>query len=75
MKINKIEIFTHHFLNCDKGCRTYTVDLAIELPRDAVYKHFAFICFVFCGLAPIPYVQGAILNLPLPNSSTAENNI
>ena len=31
-----------------------------------LYKLFAFVCFVFHGAAPIPYVQAAILNLPHP---------
>ena len=38
------------------GTYMYTVDLAIESPRDVVYKFFAFTCFVFHGAAPIPYV-------------------
>ena len=63
--MNKIKIFTHGFLELDKVSGTYTVDSAIEQPRDVVYKNFAFICFVFCGAAPIPYVQVAILNLPI----------
>ena len=45
---------------------TYRVDLAIEWPREVVYRHFAFLCFVFLGAAPIPYVQAAILNLLHP---------
>ena len=51
-----------------KVSETYTVDLATEHPRDVVYKHFGFVCFVFHGAAPIPYVhvQAAILNLPHP---------
>ena len=31
-----------------------------------VNKHFVFVCFVFHGATPIPYVQLAILNLPNP---------
>ena len=31
----------------------------IVMGRDVVYKHFAFICFVFPGAAPIRYVQAA----------------
>ena len=57
------------FLNVIKVNGTYTVDLAIEWPiRDVVYKHFAFVCFVFRGAAPLHvlYVQAAILNLPHP---------
>ena len=45
------------FSNGIKVSGTYTLDLAIEQPRDVVYMHFAFICFVFHGAAPIPYVQ------------------
>ena len=52
------------FSNFMKVSGTYTVDLAIEKPRDVVYKHFGFVCFVFHGAAPIPYLQAAILNLP-----------
>ena len=37
------------------------VDLAIEKPRDVVYKRFAFVCFIFYEADPIPYVQAAIL--------------
>ena len=29
-------------------------------------KHFALLCCHYCGAAPIPYVQDAILNLPDP---------
>ena len=57
--MNKIEIFTHGFLELDKVSGIYTVHLGIEYPRDVVYKRFAFVCFVFHGAAPIPYVQAA----------------
>ena len=49
-----------------KVSRSYTVDLAIEYPRDVVCKFFALLCFVFHEAAPIPYGQAAILNLPHP---------
>ena len=49
------------FSNGIKVSGTFTVDLAIEKPRDVVYKYFAFVCFVFHGAAPIPYVQAGIL--------------
>ena len=61
-KMNKIEHVD--FSRLIKVSGTYTKDLAIEQPRDVVYKHFAFICFVFHGAAPILNVQVAILNLP-----------
>ena len=44
----------------------YRVDLAIEQQGDVFCKIFALLCFVFLGTVPIPYVQVAILNLPLP---------
>ena len=65
-KTNKIEFFTFGFLTLIKVSRTHSVDLAIEQPRDEVYKLFAFVCFVFHGSSPIPYVQVAIMNLPHP---------
>ena len=49
-----------------KVSRTFTVNLATEYTRDVVYKHFAFVCVVFHGAAPIAYVQAAILNLGDP---------
>ena len=49
-EMNKIIIFTFGFLNFEKSWLTYRVDLAI----------------VFHGVALIPYVQVAILNLPHP---------
>ena len=33
------------FSNAIKVSGTYTVDLAMEKPRDVVYKHFAFVCY------------------------------
>ena len=45
--MNKIEILRLVFSSLIKVCGTYTVDLAIEEPRDVVYKHFAFVYFVF----------------------------
>ena len=49
---NKTECCILVFSNLTKVSGTYTVDLAIEQPRDAVCKHFAFVCFVFTGAAP-----------------------
>ena len=54
------------FSNLIELSGSYTVDLAIVKPRDVVYKHFAFVCFVCNGAAPIPFVQADILNLPHP---------
>ena len=51
------------FLSLRKVSRTYRVDLAIEQQKDVVCKLLAFLCFVFHGAAPVPYVQAAILNL------------
>ena len=51
------------FSNFIKVSRSCTVDLAIDQARDVIHKHFAIVCFVFPGAAPIPYVQAAILNL------------
>ena len=63
--MNKIEIFRFGFLDLVKVSGTYRVDL--------VRKLFALFYFVFVGVAPIPYVQAAILNLPHPylRSTTA----
>ena len=44
----------------------FRVDLAIEEQSDVVCKLFSLLCFVFLGVAPIPYVQAAILNLGHP---------
>ena len=49
------------FSNTIKVSAAFTVHLAIELPRDGVYKHYAFVCFIFHGAAPILYVQATIL--------------
>ena len=38
--------------------------------RNVVCKLFVFLCFVFHGAAPIPYVQTAILNLLHPYLSS-----
>ena len=46
-----------------KGTYMYKVDLAIQWLQDVVCKlFFVFVCFVFCGGTPIPYVyvQAAI---------------
>ena len=56
--MNKIEIFAFDFFNLDKFSRTYKVELAIEYPRDVVYKLFAFASFVYHGVTQILYVQG-----------------
>ena len=55
--MNKIEISHMVFSNLIKVSGTYTVVLAIELPRDVVYKYFGFVCFVFHGAAPTPYMH------------------
>ena len=64
--MNKIKILHVVFSNLIMVSGTYTVHLVIEYPRDIVFKPFAFICFLFYGAAPKPYVQAAILNLPHP---------
>ena len=48
------------FSNLIEVSGIYIVDLAIKLPRDVVYRLFAFVCFVFHGAAFIRYVQAAI---------------
>ena len=48
-------------------CEVFEVLFTLGVPRDVIYKHFAFVCFVFHGAPPVPYVQVAILNLPIPN--------
>ena len=60
--MNKIEILRVVFSNLIEVSGNYTVDLAIELPRDVAYtcNLFALVCFVYHGAAPIPYVQAAI---------------
>ena len=49
------------FSSLIKVVRTFKVVLEIEKPRDVVYKHFTFVCFVFHGAAPIPYVEAYFL--------------
>ena len=63
-KMNKIKIFAHGYSNLKNVSKSCTNGLAMDQPRDVVYKHFAFVCHVFHGATPIPYVQVAILNLP-----------
>ena len=43
------------------------VDFTIEQQRDTVFLLFGFLYFVFYGVAPIHYVQAAILNLLYAN--------
>ena len=64
--MNKIEIFACGFLNLIQVTGTYMVDLANGITKDVFHKHFAIVCFVFCGAALIRYVQVAILNLSHP---------
>ena len=59
--MNKIDIFVFGFWALLKVSGTYRVDLAIEQLREVVCRHFALLCFVFLGAAPIPYVQVAII--------------
>ena len=54
-KMNKIDFLRLVFSALLKVSETYRVDLAIEQPR-VVCRHFAHLCFVFLGAAPIPYV-------------------
>ena len=74
--MTKIEIFVFGFLEPDKEVSgnvivqlqcsgNVLIDLAFEQQRDVVCnKVFALLCFDFLGIAPIPNVQVAILNLP-----------
>ena len=57
---SKIEIVSFTFLDLVKVCRTFTVDLALELPRAVVCKLLRFPASFFLVAAPIPYVQAAI---------------
>ena len=54
------------FSNAIKASGSYTVDLAMECPRDVVYQLFPLLCFIFYGATPAPYVQAVILNLSHP---------
>ena len=62
--MNKIENLWVVFLSTIKFSRSYTVDLAIEQPRDIVYMLYVLLFFVFRWAASIPYIQAVILNLP-----------
>ena len=57
----KIKVFLFCFLTLFRVSRTYKVDLVLHV----VLKLLAVVCFVYLKTPPIPYVQVAILNLPL----------
>ena len=65
--MSKIEIFTFGFLTLRKVNGAYRVHLAIQQQKDVVCKLFAFLCLVFQGAPPIPYVQADSLNLSHSN--------
>ena len=65
-RLERLKISRLVFSTLIKVSGIYRVDLAIESPKEVVYKLFVFVCFVFYGAAPIPYVQMTILNLAHP---------
>ena len=51
-KMNKIEVFMHRFLECDKGYQNFCSRFSNRIAKGCtvVYKRFAFVCFVFMEL-------------------------
>ena len=62
----KLKFYIWFFFNLGKGLRNLWTRFTMQWQRNFVDEIFAFLSFGFCGAAPIPYLQGAILNLHHP---------
>ena len=65
-KKKKIEIFKFGFSTSVKVNMNFWSRFSIRIAKGSSPEDFELLCFVFLGIAPIPYLQVAILNLLHP---------